>query len=177
MFSLTFCCAFLVRLVLFKLLTNGSRPEHRIMPFFDLVTGDMAEQILGINACSGKELWGAGNYKCVPFFIIQVVRLYVLLRLLELHYQANHSWFVHPPTPFSCVPQGISLFNVCTTPRRTELLCRRGLWALSQRLHDHSSDTHSHHLSFLSLVLEGPTLLAFDLVLWPSPLQIGRAHV
>jgi hypothetical protein len=115
-------------------------------------------------------LWGAGNYKCVPFFIIQVVRLYVLLRLLELHYQANHSRFVHPPTPFSCVPQGISLFNVCTTPRRTELLCRHGLWALSQRLHDHSSDTHSHHLSFLSLVLEGPTLLAFDLVLRPSPL-------
>jgi hypothetical protein len=114
-------------------------------------------------------LWGAGNYKCVPFFIIQVVRLYILLCLLELHYQANHSWFVHPPTPFSYVPQGISLFNICTTLCQTKLLCCRGLWALSQCLHDHSSDAHSHHLSFLLLVLEGPARLAFNLVLWPLP--------
>ena len=119
---------------------------------------------------SGNELWGAGNYKCVPFFIIQVIWLYVLLRLLELHYQANHSRFVHLPTPFSCVPQGISLFNIYTTLCQTELLCHHGLWTLSQHLHDHSSDMHSHHLSFLSLVLEGPALLAFDLILWPSPL-------
>jgi hypothetical protein len=98
MFSSTFSCAFLVRFVLF--LATRPRPGHRIA-FFDLVTGGMTKQIAtGIacsrKECSRKELWGrAIKLQVCSFFLIQVVRS---ARLLELHYQANHSWFVHPPT-------------------------------------------------------------------------------
>jgi len=98
MFSSTFSCAFLVRFVLF--LANRPRPGHRIA-FFDLVTGGMTKQVTtGIacsrKECSRKELWGrAIKLQVRPFFLIQVVRS---ARLLELHYQANHSRFVDPPT-------------------------------------------------------------------------------
>ncbi len=43
-------------------------------------------------SCGGGQLQG-----CVPFFYTSCLFIYVL-RLLELHYQANHSRFVHLPT-------------------------------------------------------------------------------
>ncbi len=50
---------------------------------------------LGMRCAVGRSLWRWAITSAFLFFI-QVIRLYAL-RLLELHYQANHSQFVHLP--------------------------------------------------------------------------------